>query len=315
MTDASGRGVSVSPVDVVVAGYASIDRVWHADRAPAPGLTAILHGAVHPAPSWGGCGPNVALALARLGVRAGIVSWLGDDADGRAYLEVLETAGVEVTCVEVASGEASPHTILVYDPNGSATCLYHPSGSREQVLGPGARAVASSAPLLALTVGPSRLTYDLLEARGAATRLAWSVKADADAYPPTLRDRLLQEADIVCMNRDELEFVAGADLGGRSRETTTAALLALPIRGSAVAVVTLGADGCLLRSGGEVHAIHADRVEVVDPTGAGDSFFAALVAALLSDSSAPDAARAATAHAASYLRGRAASRPAAKGMA
>ena len=50
--------------------------------------------------------------------------------------------------------------------------------------------------------------------------------------------------------------------------------------GVALACVTLGEDGALLRRGGDVVRVPAERVEVVDTTGAGDAFVAGLLSVL-----------------------------------
>ena len=105
--------------EVVAAGYASIDRAWTVNLPPAAGRTTLLGGPVE-APRFGGCAPTAARRLARLGCRTGLISWLGDDADGRAYLAALAADGVDVRGVEVAAGQQSPRCYLFYDPDGTA---------------------------------------------------------------------------------------------------------------------------------------------------------------------------------------------------
>jgi sugar/nucleoside kinase (ribokinase family) len=287
--------------DVLVVGYASIDRVWRAASRPGPGRTAILEGPVDPAPAFGGCGPNVAIELARLGLRTALVTWLGDDSEGRAYLAYLASAGVDLTAVEVASKRASPRTILVYDPDGGATCLYHPSGSRGQRLSDSGRRAAGSARLLAVTVCPAQLTVELLDARRADALVAWNVKADDDAYPPALRQRLLREARLVCLNRDELAFISSSELLTEPRAAVQA-LETLRVAPDAIVALTIGPGGSLVRAAGVTTHVPAEVVEVSDPTGAGDAYFAGFVAALVAGRSAIEAAQAATRHAAAYLR-------------
>ncbi len=298
----AGFGIEDGP-DVLVVGYASIDRVWRAKSRPSPGRTAILEGPVEPAPAFGGCGPNVAIELAQLGLRTALVTWLGDDADGRAYLAHLASAGVDLAAVEVAPGQASPRTILVYDPDGGATCLYHPSGSPDQRLTEAGRTAAVGARVLAVTVCPAQLTAELLDARRADALVAWNVKADADAYPLALRARLLREARLVCLNRDELAFITGSEVPTASE--AVAAIERLPLAPDAIVALTLGSNGSLVRAAGTTTHVPAELVEVSDPTGAGDAYFAAFIAAFVAGRSPIEAARAATRHAAAYLRAKA----------
>jgi sugar/nucleoside kinase (ribokinase family) len=140
----------------------------------------------------------------------GLVTWLGDDADGQACLRSWTEAGVDPRGVIVAPGQASPRCFLFYDPAGGATCYYHPSGSAALRLGAAGRKMAASARALAVTVGPAALTEELLALRRTDQLLAWNVKADANAFPLELRRRLAREANVICLNRGELPFVAAA---------------------------------------------------------------------------------------------------------
>jgi sugar/nucleoside kinase (ribokinase family) len=290
--------------DVVVAGYAGLDLVWQAGSAPGPGHTAILSGPVDPEPLWGGCGPRAAFDLARFGLRTALISWLGDDRDGSAYLDRLQAAGVDTRGVVMAPGQASPRTFFFYDPTGGATCCYHPSGSRRQTTDETARDLVAGARALALTVAPAALTEGLLGARRPGTLLAWNVKADADAYPLVLRRRLLAEVDLVCLNRHEVAFLLEA-AGERRDESPPAGNghLRSLVRGTVV--ITGGAEGtAIFWLGGEA-MIRPQRVAIADPTGAGDAFFAAFLAALLRGNPPDEAGRAATDHAVHYLRDKA----------
>ena len=291
---------AASRLEVLVVGYSSIDFVWHATSPPAPGRTSLLIGNVDPAPRFGGCGPNVAVELARLGHEVGLASWIGDDEYGRRYLAYLMAAGIDTRGVKVAAGQASPRTLLVYDPDGSATCLYHPSGSHSQQLSAGTARLARAVHAIALTVGPAPLTRAIVAARGPEQVLAWAVKADADAYPPDLRRDLMAAAHVVCLNRDEVAFLAQA-LAPRSEDPF--ATIRRACRG--LLVVTAGSDDCQVAQGDGWASVPVDHVQLADSTGGGDAFFAALLDAHLAGADPLGAATAATRHAADFLRSRA----------
>lgn len=292
-------------LDVLVAGYASIDFVWHAAASPGPGRTVLLTGPADAPPRFGGAGPYVALDLADLGRSVALVSWLGDDSYGQDYLAHLATAGVDTRGVVVAAGKASPRSLLFYDPDGSATCCYHPSGSRDQTVDQTCLDLLAGARAVALTVAPEALTEGLLTARPAGALLAWSVKADPDAYPVELRRRLLAEADLICMNRDELDFLLAAVNGAVPAEVESK-VKTLSRNTRAVVVVTAGAAGAqAVWPDGEAE-VCSELVSVGDPTGAGDAFFAAFLSATLGGAHPCKALRAATDYVARFLRGKAA---------
>jgi fructokinase len=84
----------------------------------------------------------------------------------------------------------------------------------------------------------------------------------------------LSRADVVKMSVEELEFIIGEPdpleaLGGLSGS---------PDR---LVVVTAGSAGCFYRARGMVQHVPGFAVEVVDTTGAGDAFLAAMIAGLL----------------------------------
>jgi ribokinase len=272
---------------VVVCGYMSIDTRLVTSALPRPGETALLEGEVLPQPRWGGCAPNVALWLRRLGVATALVAWVGDDEEGRAYRALLGEAGVDLRFLEVGSG-ASPRSWLVSDRSGTSLCFFHPSGAGGQQLDQ-IEQLRAETDWLAVTVGPARLTCSALDAfdeqlYAGGVRIAWDVKADREAFPPDLVRRLVT-SDLVCLNEAEALFVGDALELGRAAHMDD--LLAL---GASVVAVTRGREGALVgwRNGSE--ELPAEEIAVREPTGAGDAFFAGMLAALRDRAGPPEAA-------------------------
>jgi ribokinase len=280
---------------IVVTGYASLDLALHATRLVGGAQTALLTGPATPPLRDGGCAPNVSRVLARLGVPTALISWLGDDADGIAYRDRLATDGVDVSGVDAGPGP-SPRSILIYDPTGEAACYFQPGGSREQRLSAAALDGLWRAAWIVVTVGAPELTGQVLDAAGPGARLAWGVKADPVSFPPSLCRRLAA-ADLICLNRAELGFVeAQLDTAAGS------GVAALRRSGAGCVAVTRGAAGWTLH-GEETVSGAAEWVDAGDPTGAGDAFFAGLVAASVAGRAGDEAGRFAAAVAARFLRG------------
>lgn len=86
----------------------------------------------------------------------------------------------------------------------------------------------------------------------------------------------LQEVDVIKMNEGELTLVTGID-----EPRVALRRLDVPAR---LVLITLGEKGCLFRLKGEVGIANAPQVrEVIDATGAGDAFTAAILAGLPSN--------------------------------
>lgn len=294
--------------DALVAGDAAITFAWRVSAPPRPGRTSKLLGLVDPEGRLGGCAPGVALVLAELGHRVALVSWLGDDSYGRTYLTTLQSSGVDVGGVEVVAGQASPRALMLYDAGGSATCLHHPSGSGSLRLSAAGRERLTASRWLVLTAGPAAMSEALLEARLPGTRVAWDVKGDRSHYPIPLRRRIVEAAHLLCFNRDELTFVTeafGRSVGGSAEEQLEY------IRGftHAALILTDGAAGCRVNWSEGSEAIPAQRVEVEDPTGVGDAFFAAFLSATIRGQAPWDSGRAATMYAATFLQRHSAPNP------
>lgn len=96
------------------------------------------------------------------------------------------------------------------------------------------------------------------------------------------------------------EEQAAAMTGESDPEKAAAALLA---QGPRTVIVTLGADGSLVATAGEVHRLPVPPVEAVDTTGCGDAYCAGFITGLAHGKDVLEAARWGTAAAAAVARG------------
>ena len=234
-----------------------------------------------------GAETNLAIGLARLGVRAGIVARVGDDGLGTAILRRLRAEGVDVAGVTVEAG--APTGLLVRERRafGPSEVLYRRSGSAGSRLTPadleasgglrGARWLHVTGITPALSPSALAAVEAAIDAaKSSGTTVSFDVNlrrrlwSEAEAAP--VLERLARRANVVLGDPDELALAARAD-------DPAAALLAA---GVSTVVTKLGAAGVRARtSDGQDLALPALAVRAVDPVGAGDAFCAGFIAARL----------------------------------
>ncbi|GAA3869334.1 sugar kinase [Saccharothrix violaceirubra] len=244
-------------------------------------------GPVRSARTWtraiGGAESNVAMHLARLGVRSRWVGAVGDDALGGAVLDFVSGAGVDVSAVHVDPDRPTGLYVKEADPTGTRT-RYYRRGSAASAMGVDTldRVKLDDVALIHVTGITAALSdgcLDLLRAVLARPRpvpvsfdLNWRPALWRDRDPAVLRD-LADAADIVLVGSDEAHAVWGVDGVDDLR-----ALLPSPT----TLVIKHGERGATVVEDGAAVFHQALRVDVVEPVGAGDAFAAGYLAAHLS---------------------------------
>lgn len=235
----------------------------------------------------GGDAANEALMLARLGHPPALISVLGQDAPGDFVLDTLRRGGVDTSLVAREEGLDTGINIVLVRDDGERSFITSRSGSLRRLsaehIWPALRSPALSgakiACLASFFVSPMlpgaqiAALFDALKAKG--------LLLCADSTHPkngeTLADvaPALARLDYFFPNAEEAALLTGT-------EDPDAAADALLLCGVGHVALKLGAKGCLLASPEQRHWIPAVPAErCVDTTGAGDTFAAAFIAALL----------------------------------
>jgi fructokinase len=230
----------------------------------------------------GGSPANVALGLARLRRPVELITWIGDDARGRAIREHLESSGVRLAAGSERAAATSVATATL-DDSGAATYTFEIDWQvpAEHVADYGdVLAVHSSTIGAALEPGAAAVLGILAEARVDATiTYDPNIRPDLIGEPDAARelvDRLVGLADVVKVSDEDLAWLEpGADPRDVAVRWAT--------RGPGLVVVTLGGEGALAVTAGGVQVdVPAPRVDVADTVGAGDSFMSGLIDGLWS---------------------------------
>jgi len=253
-----------------------------------PDRRGLLEDCERFAPCAGGAPANVATGLARLGRRVAFSGVVGDDPFGRRLARALAAEGV-LCHLRRAAERPTGLWFVALDARGERT-FFSPNARRsaDKLLAPAdvdgallGRArwlhVGSSAHVLPPAQEALREAADAARARGVAISFDPNVRAhlwdDLGACVRLCRE-LFPLCTVVKLSEEEAALLTGEPDAERAAAWLAAA-------GVSLACVTLAERGALVRRGADVLHVPAERVEVVDTTGAGDGFVAGLLAALL----------------------------------
>jgi fructoselysine 6-kinase len=206
----------------------------------------------------GGNALNVAVQLARLGCRVAYFGAVGDDAAGRQTLEQLERHGVVIDHVTVCRGPTA-FTDLDVDATGDRIIRY-------EFFGP----CAGYRPTAAQEAVLKTLKH---------VHFGWF--DDGGALKAALVGAGVSVSQDLAVNPGATGLAVGFASEPGTRAAALDRLAAVRQEGAHVAIVTRGAAGSMADDGTGLVETGTRAVEVVDTTGAGDSFAAAFIEARL----------------------------------
>lgn len=258
---------------IVIPGSINLDLIARVERLPAPGET-VRGPSFVTAP--GGKGANQALAARRAGADVRMIGAVGADTQADGALELLRAGGVDLSGVNICDGVATGVALILVDDARGENMIAVVAGANGEVapVDVGVQLAAGDIVLCQMEIPAAAVAAALANAREAG---ATSILNTA----PFTRDvpALSRVADIVVANETEFDLLARAlDLKGEHREAQMAAFAA---RTGRIVVITLGADGAVVRTPDAAFRAAAPRIAPVDTVGAGDTFCGYLAAALL----------------------------------
>jgi len=266
----------MADLDLLVLGDANPDLVLTGDVRPVFGQAERL---VEDARLVvGGSGAIMACGAARLGLRTAFVGVVGDDALGRFMLDAL--ADHEVDTTGCAIDPVRPTGISVVLSRRDDRAILTSTGTigdlRAELVGADLLARARHVHVSSFYLQRA-LRHDLPELFGLAHAAGATTSIDPNWDPAERWDGgllgLLQHTDVFLPNSAEARSITGID-------DVDVAAEALAEHGTTVAV-KFGQGGGLAIAGDEVARIEAIPTDVVDTTGAGDTFDAGFLAARL----------------------------------
>jgi ribokinase len=258
-------------LSVIVFGSINTDIGLGVGVLPKPGETVLTEGYQVAA---GGKGCNQAVAAAKLGADVRMVGAVGDDAWASVPMGAMEAAGVDTHDVCISDAPTGLAAVIVADDGENSIVVA--SGANRRVMASQLTDVRAEDVLVCQMEVPFPEIADaLLAAKAAGARTVLNL-----APFGTLPERARSAVDFWVVNELEGEALAG-ELGLGSNVAGAALAERLSSSLGATVVLTVGSGGAFaVEAGGAAMHVPAVSIQVVDTTGAGDSFVGGLAAAL-----------------------------------
>ncbi len=236
----------------------------------------------------GGSSANIAVALTRQGCKAALVTRVSDDAIGRFCLNQLDAYGIDRTHVRPVGGEARNSLAVVETRLENCQSVIYRNNAAdfamteadvEPVNYSGHSALITTGTVLAAepSRGAAFRAFDL--ARAAGLPLIFDVDYRPYSWPSAavaseVYSRAAALCDVIVGNDIEFGFMAGhIDQGLEKARSLIAA-------GAQIVVYKMGEKGAVTITREGEFATGIYPTQALKPTGAGDSFLGAFIAAL-----------------------------------
>lgn len=238
----------------------------------------------------GGAPMNVAFHASQLGLESRIISKIGDDDLGKELKRFLQNIGVSVDLIQTDSVFPTGMVNVTFDKNGSPSYeivspvawdhIHHEDKLKDFVKNASALIFGS------LACRTERNKRTLLEYADLANIRVFDVNLRTPFYSKSLIEELLEKADIVKMNDEELAII-GEWLGVSGNEKSQLEYIKNKFSLD-LAILTKGRHGAVCLDETGYHEHPGFQVKVHDTIGSGDAFLAAFLSHYLKGESTDD---------------------------
>ncbi len=227
--------------------------------------------------SLGGSAANVAVALARLGIKSGFLGKIGKDYFGDLLFKAFLREGVDTSQVYFSNSKRTNIMVIVVGSTGERTIFAYRGAAVEHKPEEISKGYIRKLKLLHIS-GYSFLEKPQSEAAKKAVYVAKEesipVSLDLGYFlaekGPCETKKILKLVDILFPNKEELELISGESRVRKAAEKVLD-------WGVKVVVVKLGGEGAFLSTKKEHFYLPSLKVKVKDTTGAGDAFDAGFI--------------------------------------
>jgi sugar/nucleoside kinase (ribokinase family) len=262
-------------IDVLCVGIAVADVFGKAiDTVPEWGRLLTFDHIEH---HIGGCAVNTGVDLARLGTKVAFVGCVANDAAGDFIKKKLASEGLDVSGIVTSDDSATSYTFIMIDSKGNRRYLHHVGANanlsdkdipdhlleRARLLH-----IGGSFLMPGMDGQPTANLIRRAKSLGVLTSIDTAYNKEVDAK--ALIEPSLPLVDIFLPSIEEVELIS--ERQGHQDSFSYFDKYNIPICG-----IKLGSQGCMIKHNGQIHKLPCFKVNVVDTSGAGDSFMAGFI--------------------------------------
>ena len=226
--------------------------------------------------SFGGVARNIAENLARLATPVSLITVIGDDSSGKSLLDHAEAAGIDTRGTLKLQGICTGTYTAVLDDHGEMMLALADMALYDSLTPEFLATRQPQRNIGALTVADMNLPLETLRLLlGDATRDAIALVIVAVSQPKMAHlPQDLRGLRLLILNQGELETRVGHPL--TSEAQLLAACRLVQSQGAQDVIVTRGGTGVVYTTADGIAHLDAPDAHIVDVTGAGDAFSAAV---------------------------------------
>lgn len=258
---------------IVVLGSSNTDMVIKSERLPVPGET-ILGGTFLMNP--GGKGANQAVAASRLGGNVTFICKTGKDMFGQKSMDLYAKESINTEYILSVNDLPSGVALITVDANGENCIVVAPGANsllnKNDVELASETIINANLLLMQLEIPIETVIYAAEKAKKNGVKV---ILNPAPVPAQALPKELLSQLYMIVPNKTESEILSGIKVN--DIESARCAANIISKMGVPIVVITLGSKGTFVKDGDQYFEIPAaSNIDVVDTTGAGDTFCGAL---------------------------------------
>ena len=220
----------------------------------------------------GGKGNNQAVAIAKLGGKVAMIGKVGSDANGKVMKDNLTAYGVDTTFV--TEGDSPSGIAMILVENGDNRIILS-AGANYDITEEDVDEGLSNAGKGDYLVMQLEVPLEIVSYAAQLAKKKGMTVVLNPAPAVSLPESLLCNVDIICPNESEAKILTGIEIEDEvSLALTVKNLYKMGVK---QVVLTMGGNGAVVTNEFEITHIPARKVEVVDTTGAGDTFIGAMI--------------------------------------